>query len=170
MISEAAKKTEPVDHPQARLAERGLPRGTLLVTPGWICVVATCCRVIGAPASFGAGRSCRPGARPASAARAGAAPSLSAAAHDPDDNMCVRVLEQRSERLERSVRAMESDVLRAKKRLDQAKRMNLARRSARGAVKGHVQRASTQMRELNTVRILLLRTTITMRCCCCLVV
>ena len=67
------------EHPQARLAERDLHHVALPVTAGWVGGVATCCRVIGAPASFGAGRSCRPGARLARAARAALPPRTAAA-------------------------------------------------------------------------------------------
>ena len=73
--------------------------------------------------------------------------ALYSSKQNEDDTTGVRILEKRSFRLEASVRDMEQDVMRARRRLDAAKRMNQARTSARGAV-GHSRTASTQMNTL----------------------
>ena len=84
--------------------------------------------------------------------------SLEEAKLHPESQTGVRVLERRSQRLVASVRAMETDVVRAKDRLTAASRMNDARRSARAGQKGgsHRRTASTQMRglagEMETLR------------------
>jgi DNA repair exonuclease SbcCD ATPase subunit len=76
--------------------------------------------------------------------------ALAAAQEDSNDDMCVRVLERRSQRLETSVREIEADVHRATGRLEASRRINDKRKSAREGTKGggHRRTASTQMGEL----------------------
>ena len=69
---------------------------------------------------------------------------------DGGDGGVLDILVQRSQRLETSVVDMEADVARAAERLQDAERMNQARRSARSGSRGagHRRTASTQMGEL----------------------
>ena len=81
--------------------------------------------------------------------------ALECGTHGGDGGAVLDILVHRSQRLETSVVEMEADVARATGRLQDAERMNQARRSARsggggvaGVAGGHRRTASTQMGEL----------------------